>query len=158
MWEEIWKAFSFSFLPATVKFVLGPVGGFAAGLHFVTSFISTVAGMMTTVVVIVYSGNWFRDRVINKLYPRRRRFSERNRKLVAIWRKYGLTGAAFLTPLLLTPIGGALLAVSFGGPREKIIFRMAVSAVFWSLVFNAAVYFFGKQLPDVLDWFSGLAG
>jgi len=156
MWEELLKAFSFSYLPATVKFVLGPLGGFAAGLHIVTAFVSTIAGMMTTVVIIVYSGNWFRDRVLNRMFPYRKRFSERNRKFVVVWRKYGLTGVAFLTPLLLTPIGGALLAVSFGGSREKIIFQMAVSAVFWSLVFTGAVYFFGQQLPDLVDWFSGL--
>ncbi len=158
MVEEILKAFSFSYLPSMIKFILGPVGGYAAQLHVVTSIISTVAGMMTVVTLIVYSGNWFRDQVINRLFPNRKRFSERNRNLTRIWKKYGLAGVAILTPLLLTPIGGALLAVSFGGQREKIMLYMLLSATFWSVVFNAAVYFFGQKLPDLLDWLLGLVG
>jgi membrane protein DedA with SNARE-associated domain len=158
MLEEILKAFSLSYLPSMIKFILGPIGGYAAGLNVITAVISTFAGMMTVVSIIVYSGNWFRDRVINRLFPNRKRFSERNRKLTVTWRKYGLAGVAILTPLILTPIGGSILAVGFGGSREKILFYMALSAAFWSVVFNAAVYFFGQKLPDLLDWLLGLVG
>lgn len=156
MWEELLKAFSFSYLPSMIKFILGPVGGYAAKLHVITSMVSTVAGMMTVVAVIVYSGNWFRDRVINRVFPNRKRFSERNRNLTRVWKKYGLAGVAILTPLVLTPIGGSLIAVSFGGQREKILLYMFLSATCWSIVFNAAVYFFGQKLPDLLDWLLGL--
>jgi hypothetical protein len=156
MLEEILKAFSLSYLPSMIKFILGPIGGYAAGLNVITAIISTFAGMMTVVTIIVYSGNWFRDRVINRIFPNRKRFSERNRKLALTWRKYGLVGVAILTPLVLTPIGGSIIAISFGGQREKIMLFMALSAAFWSVVFNAAVYFFGQRLPDFLDWLLGL--
>ncbi len=158
MWEELLKAFSLSYLPSMFKFILGPLGGYAAGVHVVTAMVSTFAGMMTIVVVMVYSGNWFRERVMNRLFPARRRFSERSRRLAMIWRKYGLAGVALLTPLVLTPIGGALVAVSFGGPRQKILLYMTVSAAVWSVVLNAAVYFFGQQLPDIQKWLLGLIG
>lgn len=156
MWEELLKAFSLCYLPSMVKFILGPVGGYAAGIHVVTAMVSTFAGMMTVVVAVVYSGNWFRDRVVHRFFPARKRFSERNRRLATIWRKYGLAGVAALTPLVLTPIGGALVAVSFGGPRQKLLFYMLISAAVWSVVLNAAVYFFGRQLPDLQEWLLGL--
>jgi hypothetical protein len=56
-----------------------------------------------------------------------------------------------LTPVVLTPIGGTLLAVSSGSPKEKIIIYMLVSASFWSVVISLLIYFFGNEvLPDFL--------
>jgi hypothetical protein len=56
-----------------------------------------------------------------------------------------------LTPIILTPIGGTLLAVSSGSPREKIVFYMFISASFWSVVISSAVYFFGNEvLPEFM--------
>jgi len=48
-------------------------------------------------------------------------------------------------------VGGTLLAVSSGSPKDKIIFYMFVSASFWSVAFSMAIYFFGpKVLPDFI--------
>ena len=66
-----------------------------------------------------------------------------------VWKKYGLTGVAILTPLILTPIGGTILAVSAGSPKERIILFMLISAVAWAVIFTVSIYFFGHQiLPD----------
>jgi hypothetical protein len=56
-----------------------------------------------------------------------------------------------LTPVLLTPIGGTLLAVSSGSPKEKIILFMFVSASVWSVIFSVAVYLLGNEfLPEFM--------
>jgi hypothetical protein len=66
-------------------------------------------------------------------------------------RKYGLGGIAFFTPLIFTPIGGTLLALSTNKPREKILVYMLISAIFWSALFTFAVYAFGNAvLPDFI--------
>ena len=148
MWAEILKAIPIYF-SSMLKFIFGPIGGYAAGLSLVTTILITVAGMMTVVILFTYAGNWIREKVINRFFGKRKKFSGSSRKFAGIWKKYGLFGVAALTPVLLTPIGGTLLAVSSGSPKEKIIFFMFVSASVWSVIFSVAIYFFGNEvLPD----------
>ena len=148
MWEEILKAIPVYF-SSMLKFIFGPLGGFAAGLELVTTILVTVAGMMTVVVSFTYAGTWIREKIIHRFFGKRKRFTQNNRKFAHIWKKYGLFGVAALTPVLLTPIGGTLLALSSGSPKEKIIIFMFVSASVWSVVFSVAIYFLGNEfLPD----------
>ena len=151
MWEEILKAITLVYLPSMIKFVFGPLGGYAAKLNMITTIIGTVAGTMTIVLLFSFAGDWIREHVINRFFPKRKRFSERNRKFVTIWKKYGVAGVAFLTPLALTPIGGTLIAISFGSPRNKLILYMLISASAWATIFSLAIYLFGNNVfPDYL--------
>jgi len=145
MWQGILKIVSVYF-SSMLKFVFGPLGGYAAGFSLITTILVTVAGMMTVVLLFTFFGNWIREKVIYRLIKKRSKFSQSNRKFVTIWKKYGLIGVAALTPLLLTPIGGTLLAVSSGSPKEKIIFYMFISACVWSILFSTALYFFGNEV------------
>jgi len=148
MWEEILKAIPVYF-SSMIKFIFGPIGGYAAGLELITTILVTVGGMMTVVLSFAYAGNWIREKVIRRFFGPRKKFTNSNRRFVRIWKKYGLVGVAALTPILLTPIGGSILAVSSGSPKEKIILFMFVSASVWSVIFSAAIYFFGNEvLPD----------
>lgn len=148
MWETVLKIVSVYF-SSMLKFILGPLGGYAAGLNLVTTVLTTVAGMMTVVLLFTFFGNWIRYNITHRFFKRKSKFSVSNKKFVAIWSKYGLVGVAILTPLFLTPIGGTLLAVSSGSPKEKIIFFMFISAAAWSLIFSSAIYFFGNAvLPE----------
>jgi hypothetical protein len=150
MKEELSKAVIVYF-SSMLKFIFGPVGGFTAGLNLITTILATVFGMMTVVFVFTYFGNWLKLNVFSKIFKKRNKFTVGNRRFVNIWRKYGLAGVALLTPLLLTPIGGTLLAVSSGSPKDKIIFYMFLSASFWSVIFSMAIYFFGNEvLPDFI--------
>ena len=150
MWEEILKAIPV-YLASMVKFILGPFGGYTAGLNLLTTILSTVFGMMTVVFLFTYSGNWLREKFLSKFLKRKSKFNAGNKKFVAIWKKYGLPGVALLTPLVLTPIGGTLLAISSGSPKEKIIFYMFLSAAFWAVIFSMSIYFFGDQvLPEFI--------
>ena len=150
MLEELLKAVPV-YLASMVKFILGPVGGYTAQLNLITTILSTVFGMMTVVFVFTYSGNWFREKVLSRFMKKKNKFSGGNRKFVTIWKKYGLVGVALLTPIVLTPIGGTLLAISSGSPKDKIIFYMFISASFWAVLFSMAIYFFGNEvLPEFI--------
>ena len=150
MWEEILKAIPVYFF-SMLKFILGPVLGYTAGLNLVTTILCTVFGMMTVVSLLTYAGNWFKEKVLSRFMRKKNKFSGGNKRFVTIWKKYGLVGVALLTPVLLTPIGGTLLAVSSGSPKDKIIFYMFLSASFWAFVFSVAVYFFGNEvLPEFI--------
>jgi membrane protein YqaA with SNARE-associated domain len=147
MGEELLKAIPV-YLFSMLKFILGPSLGFAAKLHFVTTLTVTVGGMMTVVFAFTYFGEWIKEKIIDRIF-KKKKFTAVNRRFANIWKKYGLTGIAFLTPIILTPIGGTLLAVSSGSPREKIILFMFISAAGWGLIFTSIIYFVGGEtLPD----------
>jgi hypothetical protein len=150
MLEELAKAIPVYF-SSMLKFIFGPLGGYVSGLNIITTIFSTVAGMMTVVLGFTFFGDFLRNRVFRSYFHNRKKFSVRNRKFIKLWRKYGLVGVAALTPVLLTPIGGTLLAVSFGTPRNKLIFAMFVSASVWAVILTVIIYFFGNVLPDFLQ-------
>ena len=153
MWETILKIATVYF-SCMLKFVFGPLGGYAAGFTVVTTILVTVAGMMTVVLVFTLFATWTREKIVMRFFKKRNKFSPRNRRFVTIWKKYGLIGVAALTPLILTPIGGTLLAVSSGSPKDKIIFYMFISASVWSILFSGALYFFGNQVLKYLPEFT----
>lgn len=145
MWEIILKAFSV-YLSSTLKFIFGPLGGMAAGLNVFITIAVTIAGMMTSVSVIAFFGDFLRKRVF-PLFKRKRDDNhedpgnhQKSLKWKKIYDKYGLGGIAFLTPVILTPIGGTLLAIGFGSPRPKILLYMLISAGFWAVVLSFSIY------------------
>jgi hypothetical protein len=150
MWQEILRAIPVYF-STMFKFILGPIGGYAARLNIITTIIATTTGSMTVVLLFAFFGNFIRTQIIHRFFKRKKLFTVRNRKFVTIWKKYGLVGIAVLTPCLLTPIGGSILAVSFGAPRNKMILFMLITSTFWAILFSVLIYEFGARvLPDYI--------
>lgn len=150
MWQEILKAIPIYF-STMFKFIFGPLGGYAAGLTLLTTILVNVASMMTVVLLFAFFGDFIRKNIIGRFFKKRKLFTVRNRRIVTIWKKYGILGVAALTPCLLTPIGGSIIAVSFGTPRNKMILYMFISASIWSVIFSVSVYAFGNEIfPDFM--------
>ena len=149
MKEELLKAIPV-FLSSALKFIFGPLEGYGLKLHFITTILATVGGMMTSVFIFTYFGDWLRHRFFLNFFRKKESKVSTGRTAVLI-RKYGLGGVAFLTPLFLTPIGGTILAVSLGKPKETILLYMLISAIAWAIVFTSIIYFVGyKVLPDFI--------
>lgn len=138
------------YLLSTLKFIAGPLGGYAAGFSLWQTIMVTVLGMMTSVVLFSYMGDLLNEKLIKRLFPRQKRFTKKNRRIITIRSKYGLAGVAALTPLLFTPIGGTIILTALGAPKDKILVYMFFSAVFWAVFFSMAIYFFGGYLPSWL--------
>ncbi len=150
MLEEILKAIPV-ILVSCLKFILGPLEGYALKLHPVTTALSTIVGMMLSVTTFTYFGNWIKARFFKSLLSDQYKPSTGRRKFLILVKRYGLGGVAFFTPLILTPIGGTLLAVSMGKPREKILLFMLISATAWSILFTFSIYAFGRAvLPNFI--------
>ena len=116
-----------------LKFLGGPVAGVAAGIPPGLTWGLTVAGMMTSVVVVSGVGRAW------ALHQRQRRqlrgkplFSKRSRNIVRVFRRFGMPGIAFLTPILFSPIGGTVIATQLHVPRVRILLHMLWSAAFWA--------------------------
>lgn len=139
------------YLVSMVKFFGGPVTGVSLGLSYVETVLLTVAGMMTSVVIFSMIG-----RAVSKWISARRRakhkpmFSKKNRRIVQIWKRFGVSGVAFLTPIIFTPIFGTMVAALFGAPRKHIFIHMLWSAIFWSAILNFLVFKFGQMAEGLL--------
>src|SRR5688500_1765593 len=118
MWEEILKAFTLVYLPSMLKFIFGPLAGYASGLNLLSTIIGTTAGIMAVVFAVTNSGDWLRKHVFSRFFRSKKKTEAQEKKFAALWKRYGLHGIALLTPIILTPIGGTLLAVSSGSPKE----------------------------------------
>lgn len=121
------------------KFIAGPVLGSAAGYGVVGSITVTVAGMMTSVVLFTLIGSKFKDYLKLRFNNKKPIFSKKNRTLVKVWKKYGQVGIAAITPLVLTPIGGTLIMVSFGAKKRHIYLNMLLSSLFWATIFCLSI-------------------
>lgn len=149
MEEFVLKALSIALL-TMLKFIAGPTLGYAGGFSMVSTIAITIMGMMSSVLLFTFLGKLLRKRILVKFFRNRRKFTKRNRRFVNIWRKYGLPGVAFLTPIIFTPIGGTILLTSLGSSKRKIILSMFLSALFWSTVFSSVIYTVG---PGILPAF-----
>lgn len=125
--------------------------GYAAGLSPLLTVIITVAGMMTTIVLFSFIGEWARKTILKRYVKPKKIFTKRNRRFVKIWRKYGEMGISFLTPILLSPPGGAILAVALGGSKKKIIAYMLLWSVVWSTVITYTFYYSGDALRELIS-------
>lgn len=149
MWERILN-YAAVYLGSMFKFIFGPLAG-AKTLTVWETALFTFLGMMTVVFLLSLMKDEFRRKLVWRLKRDKRLFTRKNRQLVRMWGKYGLRGVAFLTPIFLMPIGGSIIALSFGSKRAQVLKFMAISALFWSFTVSFAVH----QFYDVVASFIG---
>jgi hypothetical protein len=119
------------------KFIAGPVLGVAANYSLLEIVTVTVSGMMTSVLLVTFLGDWFKSHWNFKLSAKR--FSKKSRVIVKTWKKFGPLGIASITPILLTPIGGTIIMTAFNVDKRKIFTYMMISALIWSIVLGVSI-------------------
>ena len=132
------------------KIIFGPTMGYAAGLSPILTVVITVAGMMTTILIFTFFGEKLREKVLRRFLKPKKVFTPKNRRFVKIWRKYGEMGISFLTPILLSPPGGAIIAMALGGSRKKTVAYMFLWSVVWSTIITYTFYYAGDELREFL--------
>jgi hypothetical protein len=149
MFDELLKYLAVYFT-SMLKFIGGPLLGIGSGLSFWETAILTCLGMMTSVFIFsTLAGNGFKKWISSTFFKKSKLFSSKNRKVVKVWRNYGLKGVAFLTPVFFTPIGGTLIAASFGETKQRIFVYMFVSSVFWSFIFSFVLFIFRNGIVSI---------
>lgn len=71
---------------------------------------------------------------------------KRARRILRIWNKYGLIGIAILTPPMISPPFGSIIAVAFREKRPRILLYMSISVVIWAAIFALL----GDQILELL--------
>jgi hypothetical protein len=94
---------------------------------------------MTSVTVFTLLGTRLKKIYQKRFGKQKKVFSKKNRRIVRIWNAYGEVGIAVLTPILLNPIGGTLILVSFGSDKRKIFGYMLLSGLAWGALFSLSI-------------------
>ena len=135
-----WAAYSGVMIATGLKFIAGPITGFSLGLTWYETVLFTWLGAMATVTIIITAGKAILGLVAKYRSSKPKLFSKRIRYAVDIWQRFGIKGVAALMPLIFTPIGGSLLALSFKVPTARILFFMGISSLIWALIYVAGIY------------------
>ena len=146
MLELVEKIFTVVAL-SMVKFFFAPFLGSKLGLHYLNTFLACVLGMNLSVILFSFFGDRIKLFILTTFYRnKKKKFTPGNRRLVTIWNKYGMLGIAVLTPPLLTPPIGTLVASGFGEPRKTIVLYMLISSIVWGIVVVYIAYVL-KEVP-----------
>lgn len=76
------------------------------------------------------------------------KINRKRRFLVKLRRRFGLTGIAALTPIVLTVPVGTILATTIESSRKKIIIYMLVSFLLWGVGLSALYHFTDINFED----------
>ena len=138
--NKVWLEYFAVYLGSTVKFIAGPIAGKAASLTIPETAIFTALGSMTSISAIILLGHWIKQKLVNRQKDRgtHKTFSRLTRLTVKIYQRFRMPGIAFLTPLILSPVGGALAAVSFGVKKGVAILHMSWATLMWAFFFSWA--------------------
>tara|TARA_R110001592_G_scaffold18774_4_gene77522 strand:- start:366 stop:818 length:453 start_codon:yes stop_codon:yes gene_type:complete len=127
------------YLLACLKSIFPPLMGPAAGMSPLEIIIITMAGLMTSVILFSFLGEKIKKNISPIFIKKKGKFSPQSRRMVRIWTKYGIIGTCFLTPVILSPVGGSLLVSTVGAPRKQVFFYMFIFGLFWSVVWTFSV-------------------
>lgn len=119
-----------------LKFIGGPLTGLALNLTWIETFLCSVLGMMISVVMVVYLGDYIQSK-----RKKTNKFSKLTRFSIKTRQKFGLKGIAFFTPILFSPIGGTALAIAFRYNKNEILIQMLISSILWGLIETLAFYY-----------------
>ncbi|MES2397956.1 MAG: hypothetical protein V4549_18230 [Bacteroidota bacterium] len=131
------------FLMSTVKFVFGGVPlALGLGFSFFQAVTVTSLGGFVGVTVFVYTSDkliaYLKKRKILKQLEnpnqiRKKSFTRKNKIIIIVKQRFGLLGISLLTPLLLSIPIGCFLAVRYFNDKQRILFYMFGSILFWSV-------------------------
>ena len=133
---------------SSFKFAFAFPYALTLSLGYIEIISCTVVGGMLGVVFFSKFNIWIIG-LWSRFFPstkNKKIFSRRNRLVIKVWRKYGLFGIAFLTPILLSIPIGTFIAVRYKESMKKIYLFMGCSVVFWSILLTGLMKFFGIVL------------
>lgn len=144
--DSLWEII-LVFLLSTVKFVFGSVPlALGFGFSFFEAVTVTSLGGFTGAVFFVYMSDKIlsflkkrkaRKKLENPDTPHKKVFTNRNRMIVRVKKRFGLLGIAFLSPFLFPLPLGCFLAVRYFKNKQKILVYMFGAILFWSVTVSS---------------------
>lgn len=124
-----------------IKFLFAPFGGPAAGLTFIETYLSCIAGAMVCAFIFYFSAEFFMKRAHNKRVEgikealkmgielkRKKVFTKTNKLVVKMKRKLGIYGISMYAPLFLSVPVGSIITAKFYG-KDKRTFPLILGGI-----------------------------
>ncbi len=115
-------------------------------MSFIETILYTNLGAIAGIVAFTFVSkgiiklvNYIKLKTVGKKEPKRV-FTKRNRRIVAIKRKYGLSGIVILTPVLLSIPIGTFLITKYYGHNKNNYFYLVFGHFIWSVAYT--VFYF----------------
>lgn len=142
---EVWIKFLGLFALCGTKFFLGVPALIYAGYSYWETILVSSAGGLSGFFVFYYFGELIKI-LFRKFFPgkketEKKKFTRRNRFIVGLKGKYGLTGLAILTPVVFSIPLGSLLAARYFDEEKSTIPVMTAFVVIWSFVLTTFYHF-----------------
>jgi hypothetical protein len=84
--------------------------------------------------------------------PEKKIFSKKSRRFVRLWRRYGLIGISFLTPVIISIPIGTVIANAFEENKKKIFLYMFFAILFWSVTLTTIFELMNVvNIPELRD-------
>ena len=135
---------------SAVKYIVGISFAIGFGFSPIEILLLTIGGGMLGVLVYLYLWALMLS-IFYRFFPKKPKpvkFKFFTRKLVLFIRKYEVWGIAFLTPILLTPPLGTILAASIEPNKCRIKMIMFISFSFWTILILALKYLFQIEIGN----------
>lgn len=130
-----WGMYVGLFFASFVKFGIAAAAAMAnKSLNFVEILLTIGGGALVSVPFYTFFGDAIR-RWFKKIFPKRKPASfAKRRRIYTIWKRYGLTGVAFLSPVI-SPMIAVGIAVAFQESPRRIITYVGTAVATWSFIF-----------------------
>lgn len=105
--------------------------GLALGLNPVVTALTTMAGSIVAVLVVILAGDNLRTHFIRWKYGDKKHIHSSG--LNQIWSSYGVVGLGLFSPLLFGAPLGSVVGIALGAEKKPLMFWMSLGIVIWSL-------------------------
>lgn len=127
------------------------------GNNYFLALLSSCSGAIFGTIIFTYLSAgimkaWdnFKDKWFTSKHPKKV-FTKSNRRIIKVKHRFGLTGIAIITPILLSIPIGAFLAERFYKEKKKVILYLSVSAIIWCFILYFSFLFFYNSFKS---WFA----
>ena len=135
-----WLQWAGVMLAGAIPFVesyFGSVIGVVAGLAAPVAVAAAVLGNVLSMLVLVLAAHAVRGRTVRE--PRER--SPKRQRLRRSFDKYGVAGVSLLGQTMLPSQITSAALVSFGAPKNAVIFWQVISILLWGVAFGTLAAF-----------------
>ncbi len=140
---------------SALKYIVGISFAIGFGFNQIEILLYTVLGGMMGVVVYLYLWEFILH-TYYKYFPKKIKpikFTKWKRRLVVFIRKYEVWGVALLTPIILTPPVGTILASTIETNKWRIKLIMFFSFCFWTLLILGLKLLYKVDFVKIMDQF-----
>lgn len=137
--EPIWQ-WLIIMLASAIPFIesyFGSALGVLAGVPVIIAIIAAIIGNTISMILLVTFGE--KIRVWRKADEKP--LSKSKERIKRLFNKYGVIGVSLLGQTLLPSQITSLLMVTFGAPKQKVIFWQIISIILWGTAFGLLAHF-----------------